>query len=143
MTNISFKPCKTQPETDLNRVFGSIFNTPLHHLIDEKRTVTSPVYANVEETPEGYKISLAAPGYQKSEIEISLDKFKLTVKGSKQKNTDIKYTTKEFDFSSFERAFYLPENIEIDKIEAKSENGILSIFIPKAEEKPAINITVK
>lgn len=143
MTNIEFKPCKAKSGYDLNRVFGSILNTPIHHLTDEKRTVTSPVYANVEESSAGYKILLAVPGYEKSEIQISLDKFRLTVKGLKQKNTDIKYTTREFDYSSFERVFYLPENIQIEKIEAKSENGILNIFLPKSEEKPAINITVK
>ena len=111
--------------------------------MDEKKTVTSPVYANVKETEQEYSISLAVPGYEKSEIEIFLDKSKLTIKGKKATNGEVKFSTREFDFSNFERTFYLPENVQTEKIEARSENGILNIHIPKAEVKPAINITVK
>ena len=143
MTNIVFKPLCKHPSNDFNRVLGGLFNSPLHSLMDEKKTVTSPVYANVKETEQEYSISLAVPGYEKSEIEIFLDKSKLTVKGKKATNGEVKFSTREFDFSNFERTFYLPENVQTEKIEARSENGILNIHIPKAEVKPAINITVK
>ncbi|MEY3421025.1 MAG: hypothetical protein RIR48_1314 [Bacteroidota bacterium] len=143
MTNIVFRPLRRQPANDFNRVFGSLFNAPLQNLMEEKRVMTSPVYANVEESQHQFSISLAVPGYEKSEIEIALDQSKLTVRGKKQANEEINYTAKEFDFSSFERAFYLPEDVQADKIEARSENGILYISIPKAEVKPVINIEVK
>jgi HSP20 family protein len=143
MTNIVFKPLCNHPSNDFNRVLGGLFNSPLHNLMDEKKHVTSPVYANVIETVKEYSISLAVPGYEKSEIEISLDKSKLTIEGKKETSGEVKFSTREFDFSNFERTFYLPENVQTEKIEAKSENGILYIHIPKAEVKPAINITVK
>ncbi|MBK9565046.1 MAG: Hsp20/alpha crystallin family protein [Saprospiraceae bacterium] len=143
MTNIVFKPLCKHPSNDFNRVLGGLFNSPLHSLMDEKKTVTSPVYANVKETEQEYSISLAVPGYEKSEIEIFLDKSKLTIKGKKATNGEVKFSTREFDFSNFERTFYLPENVQTEKIEARSENGILNIHIPKAEVKTAINITVK
>ena len=143
MTNIKCKPSRHHFENDLNRIFGHIFNAPLHQVIDDKKTVTSPVYANVAETNSNFTISLAIPGYEKSDIEISLDKNKLTIKGKKQASNETKYSVKEFDFSGFERSFFLPEDVQADKIEAKTENGILYVYIPKEEIKPAINITVQ
>ena len=138
MTNIVFKPLCKHPSNDFNRVLGGLFNSPLHSLMDEKKTVTSPVYANVKETEQEYSISLAVPGYEKSEIEIFLDKSKLTIKGKKATNGEVKFSTREFDFSNFERTFYLPENVQTEKIEARSENGILNIHIPKMNKKKTI-----
>ena len=49
----------------------------------------------------------------------------------------------KFDYTNFERAFYLPENIQQDKIEASAENGVLKIVILKAEVKPPVIVTIK
>ena len=56
-----------------------------------------------------------------------------------QKETESKekkdsYTRKEFNFSSFERSFSIPENVDADGILAKYENGILHITLPKMEK---------
>ena len=50
---------------------------------------------------------------------------------------------KEFNFTSFERVFTLPENVKTDQIEANTNDGILHIIVPKTEVKAPVNISVK
>ncbi|MBL0023744.1 MAG: Hsp20/alpha crystallin family protein [Saprospiraceae bacterium] len=86
---------------------------------------------------------MAVPGYDKSGITISLEENKLKIVGKKEESTDRKFLMKEFDFTTFQRLFYLPEDVQKDKIEATVENGILHLVIYKAEVKPAINVSIK
>ena len=88
-------------------------------------------------------IKLAIPGYNKADVSITLDENKLIVKGSKSADENVKYLKKEFNFTSFERVFTLPENVKNDQIEANINDGILYIIVPKTEVKAPINISVK
>ncbi len=92
--------------------------------------------ANIINQEKAYVIELLIPGIDKKELNIALEKDILTIKANREETNgeDIRYTTKEFNIRNFERKFKLSDKVEKDKIEAKLENGILRLFIPKAAE---------
>ena len=100
---------------------------------------------NIKETPENFLVEMAAPGLEKRDFKIELDGTALTISSEKQDEREEKdgesYNRKEFSYQSFYRTFHLPkEVVDADKINAKYENGLLSLVIPKREEakqKPA------
>lgn len=92
---------------------------------------------NIRETENSYEVELSAPGKKKEDFNIEVDNDMLTI--SSEMNTenttnDGKYTRREFSFSSFRRAFTLPETVKEDSIQASYEHGILKISLPKREE---------
>lgn len=98
---------------------------------------------NVVENENGFRIEVAAPGLQKSDFKLNLEKNQLTIsaeKEQKEEEKNEKYTRKEFKYASFQRTFTLPNTVDGDRIEANYADGILSIALPKreeAKEKPA------
>ena len=66
--------------------------------------------------------------------------FFVSMEKKEEKNEDKKdgrYLRREFSYSKFQQTMVLPDNVEKDKIEAKVENGVLSISIPKRTEEEA------
>jgi HSP20 family protein len=114
-----------------------------------KSRVSTVPMVNVFENDTSYRIELAAPGLTKEEIKISLEQDVLTISADKEIKTgeeNEKCTKKEYGFFQFSRSFTLPESADVEKIEAKSENGILKIVIAKREErivKPLREIEIK
>ena len=137
---------KTQFATPsyLNGFFGkdlfNEFNTPAFS--------GSVPAVNVVESKEGFRIEVAAPGLQKSDFKLNLEKNQLTISAHKEQNSEEageKYTRREFKYNSFQRTFTLPNSIDGDKIEANYGDGILSVSLPKreeAKEKPARQIEI-
>lgn len=103
---------------------------------------------NVIENQEGFKIEVAAPGLQKADFKLNLEKNQLTISAQKEQTeeeTNEKYTRKEFKYGSFQRTFTLPNSVDGEKIGANYADGILSVTLPKreeAKEKPAREIEV-
>ena len=98
---------------------------------------------NVIESADMFKMEFSVPGFKKEELAVSLEENVLTVKGNhntEQNETQEKYTRKEFSKVSFTRSFSLPEGIEVDKLEAKFEDGLLLLQLPKKGELPKESI---
>ena len=92
--------------------------------------------ANVIETEKEFKIELAAPGLEKKDFKIEVDKEVLTISVEKEemkKEDKDNFRRREFSYNSFFRSFRLPENLLSDKIDAHYENGILKLVLPKKE----------
>ncbi|HLP65425.1 Hsp20/alpha crystallin family protein [Flavobacterium sp.] len=92
---------------------------------------------NIKETDTSFGIELAAPGKTKEDFNIEIDHNVLTISSeekSEKEETQGKYTRKEFNYSSFRRAFTLPETVNTDSINATYENGVLHVALPKKEE---------
>jgi len=114
----------------------------------------APAYAgsvpavNVVESKEGFRIEVAAPGLQKSDFKLNLEKNQLTIsaqKEQKEEETTEKYSRREFKYSSFSRSFNLPNSVDGEKIAASYADGILNIELPKreeAKEKPLREIEI-
>lgn len=92
---------------------------------------------NVHETKDAYHVELNAPGRNKDDFKISVDKGLLTISYEKQAESETKeYKTirKEFTYNSFKRSFTIDEKINAAAIQARYENGVLKVFLPKKEE---------
>jgi HSP20 family protein len=90
-------------------------------------------FANVINTDRGYTIEMIVPGFSKSDINITTENGVLTVSGDID-NENKNYTSFEYDFSSFNRSFTIPEGVNVDNINADYDAGILSINIPVHNE---------
>ena len=116
--------------------------------ISTKSNETLPS-VNIAENTDGFKIEFAAPGLTKEGFKINLDNNVLTVGSEKkEEKEELKenFTRREFNYSSFQRSFTLPDSANGEKISAEYENGILNIEIPKREEakiKPVREIEIQ
>lgn len=93
--------------------------------------------ANVSESEAAFEIELALPGFNKQDLKIELDKNRLTLSAEpkkEEKENTKNYAFREFNSSSFSRQFVLPRSIDTDHIEAKYDNGILFVTLPKKKE---------
>lgn len=98
-----------------------------------KSRVSSLPSANIMEEKDKFFIELAAPGLEKADFKIKLSENILTISVEKEENIE-NATQREFSYTSFSRGFNIPETIQIEKIKAEYENGILQIALPKKEE---------
>lgn len=93
---------------------------------------------NVFETENDFRIALLLPGFAKEDVQINYHKNLLTVKVDKPEvesdNTEFKYSYREFGQFNFEKQFQVPNTVKVENIDAKFENGILNIVLPKKEE---------
>jgi HSP20 family protein len=92
---------------------------------------------NVHETNDAYHVEVIAPGLQKEDFKVSVEKGLLTISYEKQtetENKDFKTHRREFSARSFKRSFSVDDKINADAIEAKYENGVLKLLLPKKEE---------
>ena len=91
---------------------------------------------NIMETEKEFRMEMAAPGLEKKDFHITVENNMLTIScEKKEENMEKKenYTRREFSFNSFKRSFNLPENSLPEKIDARYENGLLMIMLPKKE----------
>ena len=92
---------------------------------------------NIHETAEAYHLELSAPGRSKEDFSLSLDNGQLTIGFEKKEETrteEYKTIRKEFSFRSFKRTFNLDDKIDANGIQAKYENGVLKLLLPKKEQ---------
>ncbi|MES2330674.1 MAG: Hsp20/alpha crystallin family protein [Bacteroidota bacterium] len=91
---------------------------------------------NITEEEKQYLVELAAPGMRKKDFNIDIEGNMLTISSrqeQKSEETNKKFTRKEYSYSSFSRSFTLPDEINKLKIEAKYEDGVLKIILPRME----------
>ena len=114
-----------------------MFNWNNSNFSDTNTTIPA---VNIKETPEHYVVEVAAPGLTKQDFKIELDQNLLTISSEKSNQSeeggeDEKFSRKEFSYQSFRRTFNLQKDVvDIDKIQAKYDNGLLHLTIPKKEE---------
>jgi len=92
--------------------------------------------ANIAETDKEFTLDLSAPGLAKEDFKIDVDNGILTVSSEieeESKSEEKNYTRREFSYSSFSRSFTLPENVKENDINARYDNGVLHVTIPKKE----------
>lgn len=125
-----------------NHLFDELFNNfPAHWGRDYANQVSHPK-VNIHENNDGFHLELLAGGLNKEDFKIQVEKDLLTISFEKkqvEENKDYKTIRKEFSLNSFKRSFSLDDKINADAIQAKYENGILKLFLPKkAEETKAL-----
>ncbi len=93
---------------------------------------------DVRETGNSYELDIDLPGFKKDEITIQLDNGYLSISASKgldknEENKDGKYIRRERYAGAMNRTFYVGDNLTQQDIQAKFEDGILKISVPKKD----------
>ncbi len=117
----------------------------------EKEVVNAFVpTVNTREDENAYVVEVDLPGVKKEDIKVNIDQEKrtLTVSGERKFKEEVKkedYYKIESSYGKFMRTFSLPENVDAENIDAKTEDGVLHITLPKIkkEEKEVKEIPVK
>ena len=103
------------------------------------RIGTSVPAVNISESEDAFTLEVAAPGKTKKDFNLELDNGVLTISSEdkreeEKRDNNGRFTRREFSYSSFKRAFSLPETVESEKISAEYKNGVLMINLPKRED---------
>jgi HSP20 family protein len=129
----------TKRKEGLPSVFDDFFK-PWNEWFDNGgymgRTMNVPA-VNITEQNDKYLVSLAIPGMKRDDFKIDVDGNIITISSEKEESKeekDKKYTRKEYNYSSFCRSFTLPDEINKEKIDARYEDGVLNISLPRTEE---------
>jgi HSP20 family protein len=122
-------------------LFDDFFSRDLWNwgMNNNSSTNTSIPLVNIKETADNFEVEMAAPGMNKEDFKIELNGNVLTITSERKDENEVKegdrYTRREFSYQSFQRSFQLPkEVVDAEKIEAKYENGVLRLLVPKKEE---------
>ena len=127
-------------------VFDDFFR-PWNEWFDDSRIMnrmlTMPA-VNIKEDGNHYNVSLAVPGLKKNDFKIDIEGNMLTVSSEKEERKeekDEKFTRKEYSYSSFSRSFALPEDVKMEAIDARYEDGVLNIRLPRRENGKKVSMT--
>lgn len=132
-----------------NSVVNDFVPTSFSHVIDRffnesvARTGGSTAYSfvpkvDVFEDEKAFEVQAAVPGMNKEDFKIDINEDRLTISGERKYSKEKKennFRSIETSYGSFSRTFTLPDNIDVNKIEASYNNGILELTLPKDEKK--------
>ena len=106
--------------------------------------VKNMMKTDIREHEKGYEVDIDLPGFKKDEIKVSLDNGYMTVSAAKgldkdeQEKKSGKYIRRERYAGACERSFYVGENVTEADIKGEFKHGILKLFVPEKEAKPAV-----
>lgn len=113
----------------MNEFFNEDFGM---NCINRNHSVPS---VNSIENNDSFEIDLAVPGMKKDDFKIELiDKVLIISSENSNSIENDNMRLNEFNYSSFQRSFRIPESVELDKIKANYKNGILKIKLPKKKD---------
>jgi HSP20 family protein len=142
---INGKPAAKSFNNLMDDLFAGMPSIIRDDLISPTAYQHAPV--NITERENDFLMAIVAPGFEKTDFKIQLDKNELTVSAEAKKETvneNEKQILKEFKSRSFKRSFTVDQNIDCENIVAKYENGVLTLNLPKkVDVKEATkNITI-
>ena len=120
-----------------------IFNDFFDNSWMTRTNYTAPAI-NVIENEKEYDVELAAPGLDKEDFKVHVDEeglLHIEMEKKTENKEDRKhgrYLRREFSYEKFQQTLLLPDDVDAEKIEAKVENGVLNVHLPKMVkvEKP-------
>ena len=131
-----------------DNVFDDFFDFPFYDDRAEKKLyVHHPanlMKTDIQEHDDGYTLEMDLPGFKKEEIQIELNNGYMTISAAKGLDEDEKdkksgkYIRRERYTGSCQRSFYVGEDVTEEDIKAEFKHGILKLFVPKKEAKPAV-----
>ena len=133
----------------LNSLQRELYNPTFSNTDNDDASVATANWApsvDISENEKEFTLLADIPGVNPDNIDISMEKGVLTVKGERSSETvdeGENYRRVERQSGQFYRRFTLPDSADADKIEAKSEHGVLRITIPKQEVSVSRRIEVK
>lgn len=102
--------------------------------------------ADLFENDEAYVLEMELPGFSREDIELTVERNVLTVTGQRsvqEESEDVTFHLRERGTTRFSRSFALPRSMDGDAVEARFDNGVLTVTLPKAAEARPKRIEVK
>jgi len=129
-------------QSNLNR----FFNDDFWGFSGIEQQVNVPV--NLRETDQAYEMSLIAPGLRKEDFKLNVSDDLLTVsyeqkQETNEENAQERWLKKEYRMQSFSRSFRLDDSVDVNKITASYDNGVLHLSLPKKENARRIAKTIE
>lgn len=133
-----------------DNLFDDFFGFPFYDDRTERRMekklyghrANNLMKTDIKEKADGYELEIDLPGFKKDEIQAELNNGYLTVSASKALDQDEKesgkYIRRERYAGACQRSYYVGEDITREDIKAEFKHGILKLFVPKKEAKPAV-----
>ena len=129
-------------------LFDDFFDFPFYDDRAEKKLyghhAANLMKTDIQEHDDGYTLEMDLPGFKKEEIQIELNNGYMTISAAKGLDEDTqdkksgKYIRRERYTGSCQRSFYVGEDVTEEDIKAEFKHGILKLFVPKKEAKPAV-----
>ena len=125
-----------------NRPYGNFFGDLLNEFPAVAKSFGQDAFqfpeTNIHETPDAYHLELNVPGRLKEDFKIQVDQNLLTISFEKKEDApaseDYKTIRREFTYKSFKRSFSIENSVDVNGIQAKYENGLLKVLLPKKDE---------
>jgi HSP20 family protein len=127
-------------QNEVNRLFNTFFDAPVQ--AGDRRWVPA---MDLVEDEDRYVLRADLPGLGPDDVKIELEDGVLTVSGErKAEHTERKegYHRVERAYGSFSRTLALPEGVDPEQIEARFENGVLEVRIPKPAQKQPHRVSI-
>lgn len=127
--------------SEVDRLFEDLMGTP-------SRSATSATWrpaSDILETDEAYEIALELPGFDRDDIEVTVDQGVLTVSGRRTAESAEEghsWHLRERSTGQFSRSFSLPSSVNPDQVSARIDNGVLRVHLPKEEQAKTRKIEV-
>ena len=131
---------KRNTDNWLPYIFDDMFKTDwMDNGNSFNRIGTSVPAVNIAEDDDSFTLEVAAPGKTRKDFNLELDNGVLTISSEEKKEEEKKdnngrFTRREFSYSSFKRAFTLPDSVDEEKIAANYKDGVLKVSLPKRED---------
>lgn len=128
-----------------NRPVNSVFNSVFDDLLNQfpatwKDSSLHNPPVNIHETKDAYHVEVSAPGLNKEDFQVKVEDGLLTISFEKKEETkkeDYKTVRREFTQRSFKRSFTVDDQVDVDNIQAKYDQGVLKLHLPKKEQAKA------
>ena len=133
---------------DLFDDFGDVFE--FSPAFRKQVAATRNISSDIKELADGYQIEIELPGFAKEEVKAQLKDGYLTITAehnaeNKEENNEegqkkeaVKYIRRERYYGKCQRSFFVGKNVTEEDINAKFENGILTMYVPKEVKKPQV-----
>lgn len=133
---------------DLFDDFGDVFE--FSPAFRKQVAATGNISSDIKELADGYQIEMELPGFAKEEVKAQLKDGYLTITAehsveNKEENNEegqkkeaVKYIRRERYYGKCQRSFFVGKNVTEEDINAKFENGILTMYVPKEVKKPQV-----
>lgn len=130
---------------EMNKIFDS-WGTPFNPESSNVATSHWAPAVDIKEEEDKFVIHADIPGVDPNKIEVTMDKGVIAIKGTRETvNEEEKDNYKRVERSrgTFYRRFTLPDTADVEKITAKSNNGVLELLIPKQAQVASRRIKVE
>ncbi|MEM6730145.1 MAG: Hsp20/alpha crystallin family protein [Myxococcota bacterium] len=115
--------------------------------VENPQTVSERIVrplTNIAETEDAYRLELLVPGVAKGALNVQVERgeLRLSAPTSFGAPEGLRAVSREFAPATFERRFRLPDEVDVERIEAKLANGVLHLTLPKREAVKARSIAI-